>query len=103
MIKILKYGEVCKDDIFARCEDIVNVLPPSLRAKRYRKVKTNPAQKTGSIPFRQPAQKPDYLHRCTTCGRTDITNPELEFRYCSRCNGYHCYCEDHINNHTHIQ
>ena len=25
MIKILKYGEVQKDDIFARCEDIVNV------------------------------------------------------------------------------
>ncbi|MBQ9985652.1 MAG: histidinol dehydrogenase [Oscillospiraceae bacterium] len=25
MIKILKYGEVAKDDIFARCEDIVNV------------------------------------------------------------------------------
>ena len=25
MIKILEYGEVRKDDIFARCEDIVNV------------------------------------------------------------------------------
>lgn len=25
MIKILRYGSVCKDDIFARCEDIVNV------------------------------------------------------------------------------
>ena len=37
------------------------------------------------------------------CGRTDISNPELEFRYCSRCNGYHCYCEDHISNHSHIE
>ena len=32
-----------------------------------------------------------------------MTNPELEFRYCSKCKGYYCYCEDHINNHTHIQ
>lgn len=83
--------------------DIVNLLPPALRAKRYRKVKANPAPKTGTIPFRPAAEKADYLHRCTVCGRTDITNPELEFRYCSRCNGYHCYCEDHISNHTHIE
>lgn len=47
--------------------------------------------------------KPDYNHKCTVCGRTDVTNPELEFRYCSRCSGYHCYCQDHISNHTHIQ
>ena len=40
--------------------------------------------------------------RCTVCGRTELTNPGLEFRYCSRCAGYRCYCADHINNHTHI-
>ncbi|MBR7010995.1 MAG: rhomboid family intramembrane serine protease [Oscillospiraceae bacterium] len=40
--------------------------------------------------------------RCTVCGRTELTNPELEFRYCSRCAGYRCYCQDHIHNHTHI-
>ena len=44
-----------------------------------------------------------YTHRCSICGRTDVSNPELEFRYCSKCNGYFCYCEDHISNHTHIQ
>ena len=43
------------------------------------------------------------IHRCTICGRTDVSNPELEFRYCSRCKGYYCYCEEHINNHSHIQ
>ena len=37
------------------------------------------------------------------CGRTDLSDPDLEFRYCSRCKGYHCYCEDHINNHTHVE
>jgi hypothetical protein len=85
--------------------DIVNLLPLSWRAKLHRKrqqAKPSAVQKTGSIPFRQPPQKADYLHRCTVCGRTDQTNPELEFRYCSRCTGYHCYCEDHISNHDHI-
>ena len=43
-----------------------------------------------------------YHHKCAVCGRTDATNPELEFRYCSRCAGYHCFCEEHINNHIHF-
>ena len=43
-----------------------------------------------------------YRHKCAVCGRTDVTNPELEFRYCSRCAGYHCFCQDHINNHIHF-
>lgn len=40
--------------------------------------------------------------RCTVCGRTELTDPKLEFRYCSRCAGYRCYCQDHIQNHVHI-
>lgn len=44
----------------------------------------------------------NYRHKCAVCGRTDVTNPELEFRYCSKCAGYHCFCEDHINNHVHF-
>ena len=43
-----------------------------------------------------------YKHKCAVCGRTDVSNPELEFRYCSRCVGYHCFCQDHINNHIHF-
>ena len=43
-----------------------------------------------------------YTRRCEVCGRTDTDHPELEFRYCSRCQGYHCFCMDHINNHRHF-
>ena len=43
-----------------------------------------------------------YRHKCAVCGRTDTDHPELEFRYCSRCAGYHCFCQDHINNHIHF-
>ena len=43
-----------------------------------------------------------YTHQCAVCGRTDADHPELEFRYCSRCAGYHCFCQDHINNHIHF-
>ena len=43
-----------------------------------------------------------YRHMCCVCGRTDTDYPDLEFRYCSRCAGYHCFCQDHIFNHVHF-
>ena len=44
-----------------------------------------------------------YRHKCSVCGKTDTGYPDLEFRYCSRCDGYHCFCIEHINNHVHFQ
>ncbi len=84
--------------------DVGNLLPLSWksRARRNRR-----AGSPGVTPMGQPKkvkfQAPDFSHRCTVCGRTDRTDPELEFRYCSRCAGYQCYCQDHISNHAHIQ
>ena len=86
--------------------DIVNIFPLSWRARFRRRPKKSKAKTVGTIPFPAKQSAPhviDYTHRCTVCGRTDTTNPELEFRYCSRCQGYHCYCEEHINDHEHIQ
>lgn len=52
---------------------------------------------------REAQTKGQYLHKCAVCGKTDVSDPGMEFRYCSRCNGYYCYCSDHINSHVHIQ
>ena len=52
---------------------------------------------------RRQAQQPRAgERRCSVCGRTNLTNPELDFRYCSRCAGYHCFCSDHIFSHVHF-
>ena len=48
-------------------------------------------------------QNKGYIHKCAVCGITDADDPDMEFRYCSKCNGYYCYCSKHINNHTHVQ
>lgn len=48
------------------------------------------------------AAEQGYRHKCSVCGRTDTEFPNLQFRYCSRCAGYHCFCEDHIFNHEHF-
>ena len=41
------------------------------------------------------------LHRCAVCGRTPQDDPNLEFRYCSKCNGSYEYCQDHLFTHVH--
>lgn len=43
-----------------------------------------------------------WRHKCAVCGRTDTSDPDLQFRYCSKCAGYHCFCSDHIFNHVHF-
>ena len=40
-------------------------------------------------------------HVCHVCGKTDLSHPELDFRYCSKCAGDQCYCPEHIHNHAH--
>ena len=37
------------------------------------------------------------------CGRTELDHPELEFRYCSKCNGNYEYCQDHLFTHEHVK
>ncbi len=51
---------------------------------------------------REQMKEKGYHHKCAVCGKTDTDYPNLEFRYCSKCNGYYCYCSEHINNHVHI-
>ncbi len=41
-------------------------------------------------------------HRCRICGKTDLSDPQVDFRYCSKCSGEQCYCPEHIFNHEHV-
>ncbi|NQV26416.1 MAG: hypothetical protein HQ518_18835 [Rhodopirellula sp.] len=46
------------------------------------------------------AKKPK--HECVVCGVTNKSDPTIEFRYCSKCEGAPCYCENHIRDHQHV-
>ena len=41
-------------------------------------------------------------HRCAVCGRTELDDPTLEFRYCSKCEGNYEYCQEHLYTHKHV-
>jgi len=92
VVAILNYILICGDDLLS------NLRP--LRARRSPRV----------INFKKAAKKAkrdhdaqSYQRKCAVCGKTDVEYPDLEFRFCSRCNGYHCFCVDHINNHIHFE
>lgn len=91
LIAVLNYVLFCGDWIF-------DYFRPARAHQRRRTV--NFKQEAARI-NREQRDKP-YTRRCEVCGRTDADHPELEFRYCSRCAGYHCFCQDHINNHVHF-
>ncbi len=41
-------------------------------------------------------------HTCATCGVNSNSDPNMDFRYCSKCDGERAYCEAHLRNHEHV-
>ena len=41
-------------------------------------------------------------HRCAVCGRTELDDENLTFRFCSKCAGSYEYCSDHLYTHIHV-
>ena len=91
VVAVLNYLLFCGDWLFS-------YLRPASRRQRQNTV--NFKNEVRRIRYEQ--QQKAYTRRCEVCGRTDADYPSLEFRYCSRCSGYHCFCIDHINNHRHF-
>jgi hypothetical protein len=40
-------------------------------------------------------------HTCAVCGVTNLSDPTMSFRYCSKCEGSPCYCIEHLHAHQH--
>ena len=92
IVAILNFILFCGDDL-------IHLLRPykarsSRQAINFRKAARQKRHEDAKRPYR---------HKCSVCGKTDTEYPSIEFRYCSRCNGYHCFCADHINSHIHFQ
>lgn len=61
------------------------------------------AQKKRKREYKQQVRQTQILtrHKCAICGQTELDNPNLEFRYCSRCKGNYEYCQNHLFTHEH--
>lgn len=92
IVAVLNYFIFCGDWLFGRLR------PAEIKRQK----NTIDFKKAAREYNRQQAAKP-YNHKCEVCGRTDREYPDLEFRFCSKCVGYHCFCIDHINSHIHFK
>ncbi|MCL2058779.1 MAG: rhomboid family intramembrane serine protease [Oscillospiraceae bacterium] len=41
------------------------------------------------------------FHKCEVCGITELDDPNMDFRYCSKCEGNYEYCSTHLQDHYH--
>lgn len=67
-----------------------------------------PKEQARKAKFRQQTKshmnyKNGARHKCAVCGRTELDDPTLQFRFCSKCNGNYEYCQEHLFTHQHIQ
>lgn len=82
---------------------LINLLLFFLFSKPRRSLKQIKRQKEFHAQFSQPRPGSGITkHKCAICGRTEESNPELSFRYCSKCVGAKEYCQEHLFTHTHI-
>ena len=107
--KLIVFGSVANYFIYYFINR--NRTRPSL-ADRKRQREFDKAVKRGQaarVKRREPAAGDDNvirfpgaaIHMCAVCGRTELDNPNLEFRFCSKCNGNFEYCSDHLYTHDH--
>lgn len=67
--------------------------------RKQKKTQTEFRRQMASVP--KAAGAGGARHKCAICGRTENDDPNLSFRYCSKCTGNKEYCQDHLFTHTH--
>lgn len=67
------------------------------------RTRVTPAHKKRKRAYKKEVRQTQILtrHKCAVCGQTEEDNPNLEFRYCSRCKGNYGYCSNHLFTHQH--
>lgn len=80
---------------------LLNVLIYFLSTRNLNRV--NPKEIHRRQVYRQQVRRPSGVtkHKCAICGRTEVDSPDLEFRFCSKCQGNYEYCQDHLFTHEH--
>lgn len=79
-----------------------SVSPSEYKRKSTYKRQIRNAENTGNVvDFK--GKKIITRHKCAVCGRTELDDDNLEFRFCSKCNGNYEYCMDHLFTHEHVK
>ena len=81
---------------------LLNVLVFFLLTRNYRRIAPKEIKRRRDFRQNVKAAAEGAKHKCAVCGRTEQDDPNLVFRYCSRCEGNYEYCQDHLYTHKHV-
>lgn len=102
--------DLVRGNLFTRIAIIASLLNFIVFFLSSRNVKPYmPKEQMRKRKFKQEQERPHMTyaggarHRCAVCGRTELDDPNLEFRFCSKCNGNYEYCQDHLFIHEHVK
>lgn len=70
--------------------------------REQRAVRREFREKSAQVQRMQAASVNMSRHRCAVCGKTEKDDPQMEFRFCSKCEGGYEYCMDHLYTHQHV-
>lgn len=80
----------------------IHMSPQQMKRHREFKKQAKRAEKRANMQYRG-ANGQITKHKCAICGRTELDDPNLEFRFCSKCNGNYEYCQYHLFTHEHVK
>lgn len=88
---------------FAMAASLLNFLVFWLTSKNH--IHMSPKQVKRRQEFRREVKRSTGItkHKCAICGRTEMDSPDLEFRFCSKCEGNYEYCQEHLFTHQHVK
>lgn len=82
---------------------LLNTVIFFLMTRNYRRIDPREVKRRRSYQKQVKMPKGITKHKCAICGRTELDGEDLEFRFCSKCNGNYEYCSEHLYTHPHIQ
>lgn len=82
---------------------ILNFLVFFFTTRNYKRI--SPKEQRRKQKFRREMHTASGItrHKCAICGRTEMDDPSLDFRFCSKCDGNYEYCNEHLFTHTHVK
>jgi len=87
---------------FFATRDYRRISPKEQKRKMEYRQKVRQAQQAGNTATHQ-GRTVITRHKCSICGRTELDDENLEFRFCSKCEGNFEYCTDHLYTHEHVR
>lgn len=117
VISYLKYGlRIGGPYALAIVVSVLNFLIFFLMTRNYQRISPSEMKRRAQFKKKMNAAKWDSgnvvefrgrnvitRHKCAVCGRTELDDDTLEFRFCSKCDGNFEYCSDHLFTHTHVK